>query len=629
MSRFYITTPIYYVNDLPHIGHMYTTIVADVIARYRRLMGDEVYFVTGTDEHGQKIERAAAAGGVRPIELADRVVSHYHDVWKQLEISHDDFIRTSEARHHRGVEEIVRRIAAADDFYVDRHEGWYCASCETFYTEKELLEGQLCPDHQVPAEWQSEENVFFRLSKYQDRLLELYASRPEIVRPQSRLNEVRAFVESGLRDLSVSRTQVSWGIPFPQHEGHLVYVWLDALTNYISALGFGVDGGELYSRFWDDDDAVRVHLIGKDIIRFHCVYWPAFLMAAGLPLPSTILAHGWWLVDESKISKSVGRVVRPDHLIDRFGADSLRYYLLRDMVFGQDASFSDEAFVDRYNADLANGLGNTVSRLTTLSSRAFDGCTPPARVEGPLAAAAATAIADYRRHMDGFAPHRALEAIGKLVDETNQYLVAHEPWKLMKQPEELGRVGEILWSGMEAMRLAAIALSPVIPGKATAVLRAIGADIDLTADALSWGRLGTGVPLSGEGALFPRIDKKTYLAEITSEPKEEDSMIDISTFAQVDLRVATVMAAEEIPKSSKLVKLTVELGDETRTVVAGIRKQYAPEELVGRQVVIVANLQPVMLMGVQSQGMVLAASDEGAAVLLEPEQQVPNGTRVR
>jgi methionyl-tRNA synthetase len=637
MGTFYITTPIYYVNDLPHIGHIYTTLVADTIARYRRLAGDRVWLLTGTDEHGQKIERAAAEAGLAPRALADRVVARYHQLWQQLGVSHSDFIRTTEERHERGVREMVRRIAAAEDFYVARHEGWYCPACEQFYTEKELLPGNRCPDHEQPAEWQAEENIFFRLSRYQEPLLRWYRQSPPPVRPAARANEAIAFVESGLRDLSVSRTQLGWGLPFPGHEGHTVYVWLDALTNYLSALGFGPpeEEGELFRDFWERPEATQVHLIGKDILRFHAVYWPAFLMSAGLPLPSTVYAHGWWLRDERKMSKSVGNVVRPDHLIERFGPDALRYFLLREMVFGQDASFSDEAFVDRYNSDLANGLGNTLSRLATLSRRSFAGRTPPPAPESPLAEVAAKIVGEYRSAMDDFAFHRALEALWRLLAETNQYLVAHEPWKLAKQPGSEGPLGEVLWSGLEAVRVVATALLPVMPATAEAVLRAVGAPAPSGgAAALEWGGLPGGAELPEEGSLFPRVDKRDYFAgmeqrEAAQASQEATMTIPIDRFLEVELRVATVKAAEEIPKSSKLVKLTVDLGDEERTVVAGIRQQYAPEELVGRQVVIVANLQPARLMGVESQGMVLAASPGDGAVLLHPDQQVPPGTRVR
>jgi methionyl-tRNA synthetase len=379
MSTSYVTTPIYYVNDLPHIGHIFTTVVADVVARHRRLAGRDTRFLTGTDEHGQNIERAAREQGIAPIELADKVVHRYDQLWDELAITHDDFIRTTEARHRPAVEEMIRRIEASGDLYTAAHEGWYCPPCELFYTEKELVgseEAPLCPVHERPVEAKSEENVFFRLSRYQEPLLALYREHPDFVRPETRLNEVRAFVEAGLKDLSVSRTNLAWGLPFPGRPGQTVYVWLDALTNYLSALGFGGEDDGLYQRYWQRGDE-RLHLVGKDILRFHAIFWPAFLMSAGLPLPTTVWAHGWWLRDQKKVSKSAGNLVRPDELLHRFGADALRYFLMREMVFGQDASFSDETFVQRYNADLANTLGNTVSRVVTLSRRAFDGLTPP------------------------------------------------------------------------------------------------------------------------------------------------------------------------------------------------------------------------------------------------------------
>jgi len=649
MSSYYVTTPIYYVNDLPHIGHIYTTVMADVIARYHRLAGEPVRFLTGTDEHGQKIERAAAEAGVEPIALADRVVSRYHELWEQLDISHDDFIRTTEARHEQGVRAIIERIADAGDFYVDRHEGWYCTACETFYTEKELEgDDKRCPDHGTPTEWKSEENVFFRLSKYTEPLLAWYRDNPRAVRPETRLNEVRSFVETGLRDLSVSRANLEWGIPFPNQPGQTVYVWLDALTNYISALGFGAADDALYRSFWQAGDATTVHLVGKDILRFHAVYWPAFLMSAGLPLPTTVWAHGWWLRDEKKMSKSVGNIVRPDHLVERFGGDSLRYFLVREMNFGHDASFSDQAFVERYNSDLANDLGNTVSRLVTLSRKNFDGAVPPGSpAESPLEAVARAAVADYRKAMEDFSFHRALEALWKLLSQANGYLVENAPWKMVKDPAQRDAAGAVLWSGLEAVRVVAAGLLPVMPDTAVAVLRAIGAGdaVPDSLDALAWGGLLPGANLPEPEALFPRIDKEAFLDEVAAStgpaatgagtPEKDDketdgSMIDIEKFFETELRTGTVTAAEAVPKSNKLLKLIVDLGeDEPRTVVAGIAKQYQPEEIVGRQVVVVANLEPAKLMGVESQGMVLAADVGGAPVLLHPDTEVPNGTRVR
>ncbi len=637
MKPFYLTTPIYYVNDLPHIGHSYTTVVADVIARYRRLAGDEVYFLTGTDEHGQKIERAAAERGIAPIELADRVVARYRELWPQLGISNDDFIRTTEPRHRAGVEELIRRIEAAGDLYVGKHEGWYCVACEIFYTEKELASGRLCPVHGTPAEWRSEENVFFRLSRYQDPLLAWYDAHPEFVRPAARANEVRSFVASGLRDLSVSRGSVSWGIPFPGRPGQTTYVWLDALTNYVSALGLGRPEETLYSRFWEAPEGIRLHLVGKDILRQHAVYWPAFLLSAGLPLPTTVFAHGFWLRDERKVSKSVGSVFRLDPLIERFGPDPVRYYLLRDMVFGQDAQVSDEAFVERFNADLANGLGNTLNRVATLSRQAFDGRTPPeACDDNELIRVGKELTLEYRAAMEEFAFDRALKALWRLLDAANLYLVEREPWKLVKSEGPTSRLSRVLWNGCEATRIVATGLLPFMPRLAPRVLAGLGVTaLPTSLGALDWGGTPTGAALPAPESLFPRIDKRSFLsAEIASSTRPlrpETPMITIDQFAQTELKIGTVQAAERVAKADKLLQVTVDLGEGTpRTLVAGIAQEYSPESLVGRQVVVVANLQPATIRGVESQGMVLAAvAADGSAVLLQPEAQVANGSRVR
>jgi methionyl-tRNA synthetase len=637
MRSFYVTTPIYYVNARPHIGHSYTTVVCDVLARFRRLEGRPVHFLTGTDEHGQKIERAAAERGVAPIELADEVVAEFRDLWRRLGISHDDFIRTTEPRHRLGVEEMVRRIAAAGDLYTGKHDGWYCTSCELFYTDKELEGEKLCPIHGTAAEWRSEENVFFRLSKYQQPLLDWYASLPQPVRPEGRLNEVRSFVEGGLRDLSVSRAGLAWGIPFPGHPGQAVYVWLDALTNYVSALGFGREApdDDLWQRFWAGDERQVVQVVGKDILRFHAVYWPAFLLSAGLPLPDTIWAHGWWLKDAQKVSKSRGNLIELDELIDQFDADVVRYFLLRDMVFGQDGSFSDEAFIDRYNSDLANGLGNTVSRLVTLSRRAFDGKTPPlACDDNPLIAKATAARQAYVAAMEECQFDRALRALSDLIGDVNQYLVEREPWKMIKHETQRESLSRVLWNGLECVRIVACALVPVMPDVAGRVLAAIGAEAPASWEALAWGGLSVDRELPEPAAIFPRFDKDKYLAAIAAgarerAPEEKDPMISIDQFFETQLKVATVIAAEPVPKSEKLLQLRVDLGTEERTVVAGIAKEYSPADLVGKQIVVVANLQPAKLMGIESQGMVLAASDDGRPVLLHPAAAVPNGTRVR
>jgi methionyl-tRNA synthetase len=651
MRTFYVTTPIYYVNDLPHIGHIYTTTVGDALARFHRLAGRDVRFLTGTDEHGQKIERAAKAEGIAPLALADRVVARYHQLREQMGFSYDDFVRTTEERHRLGVDEIIRRIEARGDLYTATHEGWYCTDCETFYTEKELGPGRLCPVHDRPVEWKSEDNVFFRLSRYQQPLLDWYSS-PESVRPASRLNEVRSFVESGLRDLSVSRANLEWGIPFPGRPGQTVYVWLDALINYVSALGFGRQGEEaaLYERFWAHGDT-RINLVGKDILRFHAVYWPAFLMSAGLPLPTTVWAHGWWLRDGRKVSKSAGNVVRPDELIEKFGSDGLRYFLLREMVFGQDASFSDEAFIKRYNSDLANDLGNTVSRVVTLSRKAFGGKTPPEHcIENPLIDVAGRVVPEYVMAMEELAFSRALEALWRLLAEANQYLVTREPWNLIKTEGPSSKLSRILWNGLEAVRIVATGLLPIMPRAAAEVLTAIGCPEQPTSlNALAWGGTPSDRELPEPRPIFPRIDLEAYLGDAAPAPaerpakpaktpktpkpektaQEEKPLIAIDKFFETELKVATVLAAEPVPKSSKLLKLSLDLGDETRTVVAGIAASYQPEELIGKQVVVVANLQPAKLMGVESQGMVLAASQDGLPVLLHPARPVPPGTRVK
>jgi methionyl-tRNA synthetase len=639
MPTFYATTPIYYVNDLPHIGHIYSTVVTDVLTRYHRLIGDDTRFLTGTDEHGQKIERAAADQGIEPIELANRVVERYHQLYRRFGIANDDFIRTTEPRHRRGVEEIVRRIEAAGDLYLARHEGWYCASCEAFYTEKELVEGN-CPVHDEPAAWQSEENVFFRLSKYADALLDIYRRHPEFVRPESRRAEVMSFVEAGLKDLSVSRTNVKWGIPFPEHPGHVIYVWLDALSNYVTALGFGSDDDRLYREFWENPKAVRVHIIGKDILRFHAVYWPAFLLSAGLPPPTTVWAHGWWLRDEKKMSKSVGNVVRPDALVRDFGPDALRYFLMREMAFGQDASFSDQAFLERYNADLANDLGNTVSRVAALCRQAFGSSPPEPCEDNEVIAAWGRAREDWRAAMDDFAFHRGLETIWRFLSEINGYVVSREPWKVLKEEGPSARLSRILYAASEGVRLAAGLLWPFTPATTRRIFAALGAapEDPKLAD-LEWGRLPIAAPLAPGEALFPRVDTAAYfrteeknMAEKTGESAAgSDGRISIQEFQRVRLVTGRVIEAERVPRSNKLVRLQVDLGNERRQVVAGIANRYEPESLVGRNVVIVANLQPAKLMGVESDGMVLAATvgPAGEPSLLEVPADVPPGSTVK
>jgi methionyl-tRNA synthetase len=492
MPKFYVTTAIHYVNDDPHIGHMYETIVADVIARHRRRMGDDVLFLTGTDEHGQKIERAAAKEGIPPMELADRVVNTYHELWKKLNISHDDFIRTTEQRHRLGVLELIKRIQERNptDIYLGEHSGWYCQSEETFIPENQVKDSVDQDGHKV--EWTTERNYFFKLSAYTHRLLEHYREHPEFVWPPTRLNEVRKFVEQGLNDLSISRSTVKWGIPFPGDPEHVIYVWLDALTNYISALGFGSADDALFQKNWPAD----AHLIGKDIIRFHAVYWPAFLMAAGVELPKRVVGHGFWLRDKQKISKSLGNVVRPYNVIEDFGPDALRYYVLREMVFGQDQDYSDQALIARYNADLANDLGNTLSRAIKMSDTYFNGKTPPERCfVNDLRKKAEQVVPQYLRNMDELAFQRALENAWELLTEINSYIVTREPWRRFKENGADGALSRILWDVLEALRIVWVMMAPFMPGSTRVALTRLGANPDsIGADALQWGELA-GFPL--------------------------------------------------------------------------------------------------------------------------------------
>ena len=634
-QKFYISTAIHYVNDVPHIGHMYENIVADVIARHRRRVGDDVWFLTGTDEHGQRIERSAAKQGILPIELADRVVADHHRLWKKLNISYDDFIRTTDARHRVGVHEIIRRMLERnpDDIYLGEFQGWYCPNDETYFTEKEITDAK-CPNGH-PLERTREQNYFFRLSRYQKPLLDFYKKHPGFVMPQTRFNEVMAFVESGLRDLSISRTTIRWGVPWPGNPDHVIYVWLDALTNYISALGFGSGDHEKFDRYWPAD----LHLIGKDIIRFHAVYWPAFLMSAGVELPRRIYGHGWWLRDNQKISKSVGNIVRPENIVDDFGADAFRYFVLREMVFGQDQNYSDEAFVARYNADLANDLGNTMSRALKMSETYFGGKTPPTACDdNDLLRASRELVPEFLRGMDEYAFQRALENTWRLLVAINGYIVAKEPWKMFKENGANEALSRVIWNALESLRIVWVMLAPFMPALTRDALARLGSDPDqIGVDALQWGRLPTNAPIRVGESIFPRIDSAVYIGGSMSNPPIETTQaappdlakVTIDQFMEIDLRVAEIRAAQKVEKSKKLIQLTVFDGENERTVVAGIATRYSPEELVGRKVVIVANLQPAKLMGIESNGMVLAASISGEPSLLSVDASVPAGTKVK
>ena len=693
MAHRYFTTPIYYVNDRPHIGHLYTTVVTDVLTRYRRLTGDTVRFLTGTDEHGQNIEKVARKEGVAPIEVADRNAPRFRELFRSFGVANDDFIRTTEPRHRAGVEEIIRRIAAAGDLYVASHEGWYCPPCEAFYPEKDLAEGA-CPVHGTKLEWEKEENVFFRLSRYEKPLLGLYdggvGGKP-FVFPDSRLNEVRSFVAAGLKDLSVSRTTISWGIPFPGYPGHVVYVWLDALTNYISALGFGGTDDALFRAFWpgEGSDAKAVHVVGKDILRFHAVYWPAFLMSAGVTVPTQVVGHGWWLKDARKMSKSVGNVVRPDELVQAFGIDALRWHLVSEMTFGQDANFSDEGFLTAYNADLANGLGNTLSRTVRMAADAFGGRTPSERCDdNDVKRAAEASLAAWTKAFEEYRLEDAAGAIRSLLKTIDGYIAAKEPWKLAKTEGVTPALHRIHHNCLEGLRVAAALLSPIAPKTAEEVFRRLGAPkraADVTKGDFAWGQLPLAAPLEPAPPLFPRADPKVFFAsrgsgessaqketKVTmdnsndsskgnqpaatpapggaasaadtpdsSSKKEppavspasppEAARISFEEFARIDFRVGEVIAAEKVEKSKKLMKMTVKFGDDVRTIVGGIATVYTAEQLVGRKFAFVYNLAPAKLMGVESNGMILAATmpETGEPSLLLVDPAVPSGSKVK
>lgn len=659
--KYYLTTPIYYVNDQPHIGHTYTTVVADVIARFHRMLGHEVHFLTGTDEHGQKIERAAQAKGLQPIELADQMVERFRGLWRTLGITHDVFIRTTEDRHRRGAERLYEKIAAGGDIYKDKYSGWYCVSDETFYPESQIVDGR-CPDQGHKVEWTEEESYFFRLSKYQEPLLRHYRENSGFVFPESRRNEVMSFVESGLRDLSISRSSFTWGIPLPGDPKHVLYVWFDALSNYITALGYGGDR-KLYSRFWPAD----MHLVGKDILRFHAVYWPAFLMAAGEPLPKRIVAHGWWMRDAAKISKSKGGAVDPLPLIAAFGVDPLRYFLLREMVFGQDASYSDEAFIERVNTDLANNLGNLLSRTLKMIEDYCGGKVPKPdprfRDDEPLKEAAKDAASALVKSFEELDFSTGLARVWSFIGLLNRFIVQNEPWKLSQDPGRRWALESVLYTVAEGLRIVAVLIAPVMPRSASDLWSRLGLGADAGAASLqhvNWGELKPGLAIARGESLFPRIDKAAYLKDAAAheEPRMDTpgtpapppltpapaapaapgpqaggpggAEISIDEFARVDLRTAKIVAAEKVQGADKLLKLTVDIGTETRTIVAGIATRYTPESLVGRTIVVVANLKPAKLRGVLSQGMLLAASDAGGQpYILTTEEPLPPGWKVK
>ena len=673
MPRFYLTTAIDYVNSRPHLGTAYEKITADVIARYKRLSGVDTHFVMGNDEHSQNVFRRARELGKDPLAYCDDMERQFREVWGALDLSFDDFIRTTQPRHKAAVETIVTRIAAAGDLYQADYEGWYCVGCEAFKQEKDLVEG-LCPIHRTRPDWIRERNHFFKLSAYRDRLLAHFAEHPDFLQPEVRRNEILRLLEAGLEDISISRAGQSWGIPLPTDPGSVVYVWFDALINYASAVGLGTDQ-EQFQTWWPAD----LHVIGKDITRFHCVIWPAMLMSAGLPVPRQVFGHGWVHLKGEKMSKSLGTAVDPLEAAQRFGADALRLFLTKEIPYGADGDFSFERFEERYNADLANNLGNLVSRVTAMGARYRQGTLAPTASPSRLQDVAATTVRDYRDAMETYALHQGVASVYRLIDATNEYLAERAPWTLARDPAQAAALDEVLFTAAESVRLATVLLGPVMPQSTQAILARLGdhtalADRRLDTDG-RWRSEGVRQVTAGD-ALWPRAEtaaaspavapvratsrKETGTSVSEQQPSsvptpaepqagtsaptpeapsapaaapaasEGPGVITIDDFAKVELRVGKVLAAEAIPKSKKLLKLTVQDGHESeRTILAGIAESYAPETLVGRTIAFVANLAPRPMMGQVSHGMVLAAETDGKAQLISFETPPAPGTRIR
>jgi methionyl-tRNA synthetase len=631
-KSYYITTPIYYVNASPHIGHAYTTIVADVLARYYRLNGYKTFFLTGTDEHGDKIAEAAAKAGVSPQEYTDRISAQFRSLWPELCVTNDYFIRTTDRNHVETVSGILQKVYDAGDIYFGHYEGFYCVGCERFYTEKELVDGK-CPDHQSTPEFRKESNYFFRMSKYQDWLIQHIKDNPDFIRPERYRNEVLAFLREPLEDLCISRpkTRLTWGITLPFDDQYVTYVWFDALINYVTGVGY--PDGENFKTFWP----VSQHLIAKDILKPHGIYWPTMLKSAGIDPYRHLNVHGYWNVDQSKMSKSLGNVVKPLDLKDKYGLDAFRYFLLRDMVFGLDSSFSEEAFVQRVNSDLANDLGNLVSRSLTMALKYCGGKVPafqePADGENALLETSRNALAEVEAGFRDMSLHKVLIAVWEFINVANKYIVTREPWNLAKDPVNKAKLDAIIYHLLESLRVIAVLITPFMPGSAEKIFSQLGIKEKESQDFNSirkWGGLQAGLEIKKAEALFPRIELKKDTAPVE---KKKDFLplkpeITYDEFEKIDLRVAKILEAEQVPKSNKLVKLKIDIGEE-RQIVAGIAQDYKPDELVGKSIVIVANLKPTKLMGVESRGMLLATDAESGLCLIGFDKEPKTGAKVR